>query len=81
MLLVYVPQFFHVCKDCETFFVGSGYEQNIFVGAVMNDNGVLCKNCAEKQHSLSITLGKSLNDYKKSVELNPLTVIQQWIDD
>lgn len=80
VLITYIPQFLHICTDCETFFIGAGYEQNILVDAVSDKKGILCKKCAEKHHALSVGLGKSLDYYKKPVELNPLTVIQQWID-
>lgn len=80
ILITYIPQFCHICADCEAFFIGAGYEQNILIDAVSDQKGVLCEECAEKHHALSVGLGKSLADYKKPVELNPLTVIQQWID-
>ena len=80
MLVTYIPQFCHMCTDCENFFIGAGYDENILVDAVSAEEGILCKKCAEKHHALSVGLGKSLDDYRKPVELNPLTVIQQWID-
>lgn len=80
MLVTYIPQFVHICTDCERLFVGAGYEQNVIADVIATEEGILCKECAEKQHALSVGLGKSLDDYKRPVELNPLTVIQQWID-
>lgn len=80
VLITYTSQFFHICTDCETFFIGAGYERNIVADVISAEDGTLCKKCAEKHHMLSVGLGKSLNDYKKSIELNPLTVIQNVIE-
>ncbi len=79
-LVTYIPQFAHICTDCETFFIGTGYEPNIIADMISAEEGILCKECAEKQHAITTGLGKSLDDYRKHVELNPLTVVQQWID-
>lgn len=81
MIVTYVPQLFHICTGCKSFFVGAGYDENVLVDAVSAEEGILCKKCAEKHHALSVGIGKSVDDYKKTVELNPLTVIQKWLAD
>ena len=79
MLVLYVPQFFHSCTGCESFFLGLGYEENIIVDAMSEDDGVLCRDCAEYHHALSIGFGKSIDDYSKPFVWNPLDIIEMWI--
>ena len=80
VLVTYIPQFCHMCTDCGKFFIGAGYEPNVIAELFSSEEGTLCKNCAEKQHMIGVGLGKSLDDYKKPIEYNPLTVIQDWLD-
>ena len=80
VLVTYIPQFCHTCSDCKKFFIGAGYEPNVVAELLSSEEGILCKDCAEKQHVIGVGLGKSLDDFKKQIEYNPLTVIQEWID-
>ena len=61
------PKLVHKCDGCEKWFVGTGYEANIIVGALSEEEDTICKECAEKQHIVETTLGKSLDDYKKGL--------------
>lgn len=63
----FVPRLIHKCDDCEKVFVGTGYEPNAILELVSDENETICKSCAEKQHVIEITLGKNLEDYKKSL--------------
>ena len=47
--------------------MGTGYEANIIADVVSDDDQTICKDCAEKQHAIETTLGKSLDEYKKKL--------------
>lgn len=64
-IVYFAPKLVHKCDDCEEWFAGTGYEANVLADAVTGDDQTICKNCAEKQHTIGTTLGKSLDDYKK----------------
>ncbi len=59
----FVPKLVHTCDDCEEFFVGPGYEPNLFSDLITDEDQIICKECAEKQHAVEIALGKSVDDY------------------
>ena len=62
--IVFVPKIAHTCDDCEKFFLGAGYEPNIVEDLLSSEEQIICKKCAEKQHALSIAMGKSVDDFK-----------------
>ena len=61
--IIFVPKLVHTCDSCDKFFVGAGYEPNV-LSDLVTDEEVICKDCAEKQHAISIALGKSVEDFK-----------------
>ncbi len=62
--IIFVPKLAHTCDDCGEFFVGTGYKPNVVSELLDDQNQVICKECAEKQHALAIALGKTLDEYK-----------------
>lgn len=62
--IIFVPKLFHTCDDCGGFFFGTGYEANIVADIIDGDDPVICKKCAEKQHAVSLALGKSVEDFR-----------------
>jgi len=74
LLIVYVPYYFNECDDCGEFFVGAGYEPNIVSELINESEQIICKECAEKHHAISTTLGKSLDDYKRPAFIDPITM-------
>lgn len=78
LLITYSPQLLHTCTDCDKVFVGTGYSANVIADFFSEEDGVLCEECAKKHHALSVGLGKSLDEYKRPMELNPLVVIEHW---
>lgn len=65
--IVFVPRLVHTCDDCGDFFVGTGYNANVASDFFADDEQIICRKCAEKQHAISITLGKSVNDFKREL--------------
>jgi len=65
--IIFVPKIAHTCDDCEKFFLGAGYEPNIDEDFLSSEEQIICKKCAEKQHALSIAMGKSLDDFKRDL--------------
>lgn len=65
--IIFVPKVAHTCDDCEKFFVGAGYEPNILEDFISEEEQIICKECAEKQHALATAMGKSLDDYKRDL--------------
>ena len=65
--IIFVPKIAHTCDDCEKFFLGAGYEPNIVEDLLSSEEQIICKECAEKQHALSITMGKSIDDFKRDL--------------
>ena len=63
----FAPKLVHKCDDCEEWFAGAGYEANVIAELVSDNDQTICKKCAEKQHIIETTLGKSLDDYKKKL--------------
>lgn len=53
------------CSDCEKNFFGLGYNGNIVDQAVGDEEQILCEDCAQKHHALSLLAGKELDDYKR----------------
>ena len=68
-LVIFVPRLAHTCDNCDSFFIGTGYTANIVSNAITSITGqedkILCKDCAAKEHSLAIAAGKSLSDFKR----------------
>lgn len=65
--IIFVPKIAHTCDDCEKFFLGAGYEPNIVEDLLSSEEQIICKKCAEKQHALSIAMGKSIDDFKRDL--------------
>lgn len=65
--IVFVPKIAHTCDDCGKFFIGAGYEPNIVEDLFSKDEQIICKKCAEKQHAVSIAVGKSVDDFKRDL--------------
>ena len=66
-IIYFLPKLVHKCDSCEEWFVGTGYEANIIVDAILDEDQTICKECAEKQHIMGTTFSKSLDDYKKKL--------------
>lgn len=66
-VVYFAPKLVHKCDGCEKWFVGTGYEANIIADVVSDDDQTICKSCAEKQHVIETTMGKSLNEFKKGL--------------
>ena len=64
---IFVPRVMHTCDDCGKFFLGTGYEANIVTELFSSGEQIICKKCAEKQHAISIALGKSVKDFKRGL--------------
>ena len=62
--LIVGAKLLHTCGDCGDFFVGTGCEPGVIAETFGGNSGVICKYCAEKQHSLEIALGKTVEDFK-----------------
>jgi len=67
--VVFIPRLCHHCDNCGEFFTGTGYYANIVSNALSNLTGneekILCKDCAVKEHALAIATGGSVQDYKR----------------
>ena len=67
--IVFGPRLVHRCSNCDKVFVGTGYYANIISDAVTTltgeDEKILCKDCAEDEHAVSIFAGKSVEDFKR----------------
>lgn len=53
------------CSDCEKRFFGLGYEGNVVDQAIDEQEQILCEDCAERHHALSLLTGKELDEYKR----------------
>ena len=47
--------------------IGTGYEPNVVEDFFATEDQIICKDCAEKQHKLSLAVGKDLDDFKISL--------------
>lgn len=65
--IIFVPRLAHTCDDCGKFFIGTGYNVNILSDLFSSKDQIICKDCAEKQHIVSITLGKSVEEFKRGL--------------
>ncbi len=65
--VIFVPKLAHTCDDCEKFFIGAGYEPNVVSELLSSKEEIICKDCAETQHALSIALGKTVDDFKRDL--------------
>lgn len=63
--IVFVPRVVHTCSSCEKTFFGTGYKPNVVAGLISEDEQIICKDCAEKQHAIELAVGKTLKDYKR----------------
>ena len=55
------------CDSCGKTSFGSGYEPNILAGS-FSDEERICKECAEKEHSISSAFGGSIDEFKLPIE-------------
>ncbi len=65
--IIFIPKLVHTCDDCDEFFVGVGYEPNKLSEIFTEDMTIICKDCAEVHHALSLALGKDLDEYQKEL--------------
>lgn len=65
--IVFIPRLAHTCDDCGKFFVGTGYKPNVISDLFSDKDQIICKECAEKQHAVSIALGKSVDEFKRKL--------------
>lgn len=65
--IIFIPKIVHTCDDCEKLFIGAGYEPNIVADFLSEEEQIICKECAETQHALSIAMGMSLEEFKRDV--------------
>lgn len=65
--VIFVPKIAHTCDDCEKFFIGAGYEPNVVEDLLSDTDQIICKECAEKQHAISITMGMSIDEFKRDI--------------
>ena len=67
-LVIFVPKLTHTCDNCDRFFVGTGYTANkvsdIITSLTGQEDKILCKDCAAKEHALAIATGKALKDFR-----------------
>lgn len=76
----------NTCDGCGETFFGLGYEGNVIDNAVHAEKQVLCEECAELHHALSLTFGKTLEDFQRELipenweELIPAQV-KEWMPD
>lgn len=67
--VVLLPRVMHYCDNCADFFIGTGYHANAVSNAITGLSGqedkILCKDCAAKEHALAIAAGKSLKDFQR----------------
>lgn len=55
----------NTCDSCDKTFVGLGYEGNAIDHAISEEEQVLCEDCAELHHALSLIGGKTVDDFKR----------------
>lgn len=65
--IVFIPRLAHTCDDCGKFFVGTGYKPNVISDLFSEKDQIICKECAEKQHAVSIALGKTADEFKRKL--------------
>ncbi len=76
LLVVYVPYYFHTCDSCGEFFVGPGYDANLFVDLFTKDEQIICAECAEKHHIVgSGIFGKDLSEYSRPAIVDPYSAL------
>lgn len=67
--VIFLPRLCHTCDNCADFFLGTGYYANIVSNTITSlsgqENKILCKDCAAKEHALAIAAGKSLEDFQR----------------
>ena len=67
--VIFVPKVLHSCDNCGDTFLGGGYYANVVSNTLTSLSGqedkILCKDCAAKEHALAIAAGKSLEDFKR----------------
>lgn len=65
--IIFVPRLSHKRDDCGNVFIGTGYKANVVSDFFSKDEQIICRECAETQHALSIALGKSVEDFKREL--------------
>lgn len=77
---VYCPYYIHTCADCDELFFGPGYDSNILVETFSEEERIICKECAEIHHAVTSLLGKSVEEYRRPLFVDPVTVISDLLD-
>lgn len=75
LLVAYIPYYINTCDDCDKMFFGPGYDANIVMEAISEDDYVICKDCAELQHAISSLVGKSVDEYRRPLFKDPVTLL------
>ncbi len=69
VIAVFAPRLIHHCDNCDRLFFGTGYYANDATNALSSfhgkDSKILCRDCAETNHSIEILVGKSLEDFRR----------------
>lgn len=65
--LIFIPRLAHNCDECGEFFIGTGYEPNVLTELIVDDDAIICKECAEKHHAVEISLGKNIDEFKRGL--------------
>lgn len=56
----------NTCNSCDKTFFGLGYQGNAIDSMISEEEEqILCEDCAEKHHALSLLTGKELDVYKR----------------
>ena len=63
--VIFLPRLLHNCDECGKFFVGTGYKTNVVADFISSDDITICEDCAAAQHSISTSIGATLDDFKK----------------
>jgi len=79
LLVLYVPYYVHPCSECGEWILGPGYKANKLVDLVSEDEVVVCRACAEKQHALSSVLGKDVEEFRRDAFVDPITRAEDFI--
>ena len=67
VIVFFAPKLIHKCDDCGKLFFGTGYTPNAVEGIIDSEQEIICRECAEKQHSLSGLFGGNVDDYKRGL--------------
>ncbi len=66
-IIYLAPRLIQKCDSCEKWFMGTGYEPNAITAVISDEDQTICRECAETQHAIETTFGKSLDEYRKKL--------------